>query len=207
MTNRLICGLAVCLVSGLALVGLQVSAYAQDAAAPESAKKTEPTTAVEKFTARKGLLLVKDIYTVGTAGGESAFGSLKIRQLVVYAPGAADAERVYGVRFERPAMGDYELDQVGFLDFDECKALLEALAFIRELATRMASETHEYTEVAYETRGGMRFGFYQSVEMTGPVSFVNVGGLRTVFTKTDGLAQVRALVEQAVDGLRDKGAK
>jgi len=192
-------------VGGILCVSVAQGQQQDVAAGP--AKKAEPSTAVEKFVARRGRLIVKDFYKVGVVEGKY-LGSLDIQLLVFSAPGAASQDKVFGVRFERPAVKDYESDETGFLDFDESSALLEALAFMETLAGRMSSEEHENTEVIYETRGGMRLGFVQSGrEQT---AFVGVGGPiggKHVFLTMGALNEVNKLLKQAVARLGKMGAK
>jgi len=199
---RIVCGLlfALCCTS---------SAYAQEAVSPpEAAKKPEPATAIEKFMARRGVLIVKDFYNVGMVSGQLGT-SLEIKMLILSsAGGPSAAQKIFGVRFSRPAAGRYESEEVSFLDFDECVALLDALGFMQNLAIKMAQEQHEYTEVIFVTRGGMRIGFYQEGREQSAFAKVGgpIGGKRCWLTM-DGLAEVKDLVQQAVTRLREMGAK
>jgi len=173
----------------------------------ETAKRPEPATAVEKFMARRGRLIIKDFYEVGTIRS-NLVGQLDVKLLVLSAPGATAAEKVFGVKFERPAVERYESEGASFLDFDETTAALDALVFMRNLGAKMAGEDHEYTEAIYETRGGMQIGFFQTDRKQ--TAFVEVGGPiggKPVFMDMDGLSDLENFLRQAVARLKDMGAK
>lgn len=161
----------------------------------EQGKKPEPSTQVEKFVSARGKLIIKDYYKLTTLIGN--FGeSLKLDLLVFSAPATANKDKVFGVRFEVPRKERFDLTAIGFLDFDEAKDLAETLGFMQKLASEMAEEDHENTEVIYETRGRMQFGFFQ------------VGKQQTAFVKIDAKnVFVTMLLFESIKTALDKGTE
>lgn len=191
------------------LLATTMAAYAAEA--PDQAAPEESPTTVERFMVQQGRILVKESHHTGTVGG---YQGAKLDIAAVKVSDAGTGETVYGVKFTRPGVEKYERDRVSFLDYDEAAAALEALIFIRTMAAKMATEQHERTEVVYETRGGLQFGY---IQMVGPELFpqvhhgvVSVGrriGRETILLLPDRLQHVEKHLRAALEHLRALGAK
>lgn len=58
--------------------------------------------------------------------------------------------------------------------FDEIAELIGAFDFIHSVANKMVGQQRDYTEVTYQTKDNLRFGFYQSDSEQ--QAFIDVGG-------------------------------
>jgi hypothetical protein len=184
--------------------------FAQDsepAAPPAIEKSREPTTTIEKFVARRGNIVIRDHYRQQRFSG--TLSGILVLDLAVYStPGAGAGNKVYGMRFLKPAPSSdrFPVDYVSFLDFDECQALSEALTYMLSLPTKTTGGSGEfdYTEVAYETRGRLRFGFeYREGKQ---IAFVEVGP-KVVTMKMETLADVSKAIQAGLVRLKEMGAK
>ncbi len=183
-----------------------LSGLLKKASAPEPTRPPEPpATKVEKFLARRGSIVVKEYAALGRTDGR--YGRLDLETSVVYAPGAEATEKIYGIRFTRPATEKYESDAISFLDYDECADAAAALRFMQKMAAEWASTQREYTEVEYTSRGRVTFGFYQ--KGTEQAAYAYVGGpigAKGVFMSADKLGELAKLVEGGVQRLAQMGA-
>jgi len=197
-------GLAlVMVVAGLAMVATagraQTAAPPTTAAPTETAKAPEPATAIERFMARRGTLLIIDHYSVGTIQRRvgNILATLEVRVVVATSPPLTD--KVYGVELRDrseilPRLFGFvpPLNTVGYMDMDEAKEALEAVRLILSLGTKMAGETHEDAQVVYQSSAGIRFGFIQRGRDQESTGLAYNWGI-------DGLAEFANLLQQAVD--------
>ena len=67
----------------------------------QSVAKDEPATRLEKFMARKNVLIIKDVYSVGTVPGQQG-NEVKVEAIVLSAVG--EVTKIYGLSLIRFAM-------------------------------------------------------------------------------------------------------
>jgi hypothetical protein len=150
-------------------------------------------------------VIVKDFYEIGTLEGEY-YARAKLTAVVVSQPATPD--KVFALKFERPATGQYEIDQTGVIDFDELVSLQDALDYMAKTANQLKSESRPYTEVVFQTRGGLQAGFWQKVnEQKAFVQLNNYGKDNLVAFPVEKLSAFRELVTQARSKLASQGAK
>ena len=133
---------------------------------PQSGREAEKSTKLETFLAKKGILIIKELYGLGEVGG--AYDSkVKIDAIVAYVPGKEDL-KIKGLRIE---VTDSRRSQTSLIDIDEAESLSKALQYMIDLAKRWKKTGRRYTEVIFSTKGGFKIGFYQSGDkQTGFVS-------------------------------------
>lgn len=199
----ILCVAAVCLGSCRAVLG-------QEAEQPPA----NPATAIERTLAQRGQLTVREFHDAGRID-TSAGVSVRIESVTVSVPspipsGDKSPMLVFGVKFHtvppdlsRPRPPS----RSGFLDFDECRSAVVALSAIGELAAAMAKESRDYTEVSYQSRGGVEFGFYQ--RHRAQTAFIRVGMPPfddSLSVEMAALPVLRNALAAAEDDLIKKGA-
>lgn len=194
---------------------------AKRAAEPAPANE-EPATRLEKFMARKNVLLIKDAFAVGTVPGQQGY-EVRVEALVVSAAG--EAAKVYGLSLIRLAgragAGERSIEAVRFVDFDEIAALQNALEYLAKVAGESAPEgsvtarpaapgeesgLSGSTEFSLQTRGGLKTGMLQiGRQQTGFIQFAATDN--TVVFGIGALSRFRNLVAQARSRLVALGAR
>jgi hypothetical protein len=194
------------LIVPLLLVATANVAKAQQAPATPAvqAKESEAQKSnIEKFIAARGVLLVKKYGTIGEIDGKF-LDKVKIKTLIISTPATSGTLPTYGVRFERPPVGKFESSEVGFIDFDESKGVVEAIKYMISLSETMKTENHENTEIHFNSRGEISVGFFQARgEQT---AIFKVDG-KSVFLEMKQLVVLQNLIESAISSLVKEGAK
>jgi hypothetical protein len=196
-----------------------------------NAAKDEPATKLEKFMARKNILIVKDAYSVGTVPGQQG-NEVKVEAVVVSAAG--EVTKIYGlsfIRFASRASGGERQnarEAISFVDFDEIASLQTALEYVSKLATEAGAEppvgarppalndsrvdengiANSSTEFSLLTRGGLKTGMLQlGRQQTGFIQFNSAAQDAAVFFGIGALGRLRNLVSQARARLVSLGAR
>jgi hypothetical protein len=191
-------------------------------------QRDEPATRVEKFLARKNVLLTKETYAIGSIPGQQG-AEVKVEALVLSAAG--EAAKVYGlslIRFSnRAGERQSQREVVGFIDFDEVTALQNALDAVVKAAeanseanaaaknpaandsrTEESQNSGPATEFSLTTRSGLKTGMLQiGRQQTGFVQFKVEAQDATVFFGTGALGRLRNLIAQARSKLLSLGAR
>lgn len=169
-----------------------------------AADQSEKTlTEYEAFAARKGILLIRDFYDIGSLSGSYA-GKVRIVALVLSVPGG---DETYAIRLEMPPVDKYNKTQIGVLDFDELESMVQSLDYMITLSERMRNENHEYREVDFITKAGIKIGFYQADQKQGSYLYVNnYASNGHIFFPVSKLPELRALLQQALEKLKALGA-
>jgi hypothetical protein len=195
---------------------------------PAGAAKDEPATRVEKFLARKNVLLIKESYTIGSLPAQQG-AEVKIEALVLSA--TSEAAKVYGLsvtRFSNRAGERQSLPEgVGFIDFDEVTALQTALDAIVKAAEQTSEAANggrsseataqangegaasgPATEYALTTRGGLTFGMLQLGRQQTAFLRLNLEAQdATAFFGIGALGRLRTLIAQSRSRLLSLGAR
>lgn len=191
--------------------------------------KEEPATKLEKFMARKNVLIIKDAFAVGTVPGQQG-NEVKVEALVLSAVG--EVTKVYGLSFIRLANRTSERqnagEAIGFIDFDELAGLQNALEYLAKVANDASAETgvggqppttndsrgeetavvNAATEFSLLTRGGLKSGMLRlGRQHTGFIQFNAATPDRAVFFGIGALGRFRNLVSQARTKLLALGAR
>lgn len=172
---------------------------------PADKEKTseEKSTNVGRFLARRGVLMVKEMREMTAVKGDFG-GRIEISSIILSSAPSNAGDVQFGVRLEQ---FDDEGDSQGsgFLDFDELSELIGALDFIAGVASKMLHEQRDYTEVTYQTKDNLKFGFYQ---MEGDQrAFANIDSYRgMMFLSLNRLQSLKKSIEAAKIYLVSRGA-
>ena len=194
---------------------------------PNGAKE-EPATKLEKFLARKNVLIIKDTFAIGSVPGQQG-AEVKIEVLVLSAAG--EASKIYGLSLRRFAnrtnAGERQNlnEAISFIDFDEMASLQNALEQMVKAANDLSGETNaaarpnaaneaenealnSSTEFSLTTRGGLKTGMLQvGRQQTGFVHFSVASQDAAVFFGIGALGRLRNLIAQARAKLTALGAR
>lgn len=199
------------------------TSFAQTPRSQPKPEKEEPGTKFEKLLLRKGIVLVKQFYDIG-----SIQGMYNSRMKLVAATVMASSEigKVYALRFDKPASGEYKNDQSGVIDFDEMVSLEAALERMISLSseikdqvkgqpptmpsmseTMQAEPAGNHLEVVFSTRGGVHAGFFQSgTQLVGFIAVNEYSSDSTVYLPIDQLGFLKSLISKAKEKLVSLGA-
>lgn len=166
--------------------------------------KEEPPTAVGKFLAKRGLLVIKQFREIGKI--ECNYGTtLVVSTLVLAVAKGSTGEQTFGLKFEHESQDG--LQESCLVDFDELKELLLAIKHLISLSDKTETEEFDYTEFEYQTKDFLRVGFYQEpkgrqqaffdVSPGGSMMFIGFGDLRRIFE----------LIKRGREYLIEKGAR
>jgi hypothetical protein len=196
-----------------------------------SAAKDEPATRLEKFMARKSVLIIKEAYAVGTVPGQQGT-EVKVEAIVLSAVG--EVTKIYGLCFirfaNRAGAGERQnaKEAISFVDFDEIASLQNALEYVAKIANDASADSavgarapaandgraeetaaaSSATEFSLLTRGGLRTGMLQlGRQQTGFIQFNSAAQDAAVFFGIGGVGRFRNLVSQARAKLVALGAR
>lgn len=160
-------------------------------------------TQLEAFLARRGTLVIKEFYDLGTITG--LYGAeVNFVAVVIYEPGR-EAQRVKGLKIESTSGGRYEKSETCFLDEEELRDLSAAIQYMLDLAAEWQTDSREYTEVIYTTEGNFNIGFFQrGTEQTGFASCGSISRAICFFGQLQDLNRVKNLIGEAQELLAGK---
>jgi len=155
-----------------------------------------------RVVAQKGLLTVREARALGGLHDDHGH-TLTIHGVVFTIIKRSRPAVSHGVELERT---DEEGDSTSaFLDFDELDELIASFDFIFTASTRMKTEDRGSTEVAYATRDGVRFGFFQTANRR-QQAFISLDGRSHLFLAVERLNEFRTALQAARDYLANAGA-
>lgn len=167
--------------------------------AAEVEKPKEPATKIEAFLSKKGEVIIKNYYEVG-----SHFypGNITLKAIVIYKPGQ-EAQKTRGMKIEVLEAGRLERSNTSFLDIDEVESLQKALVYLESAAEKM-SNAEDNTEVIYSTKGDFAIGFFKTKDAYKGFASSGIIGRTTVFFPIEEFKTVRGSVEKGLQILRQK---
>jgi hypothetical protein len=174
--------------------------HAQTRSTAAAKQKDQPSTALEAFLGKRGTMMIKDSYSLGSIRGT---GGVTMDALVIYQPNSTT--KIKGLRAEVTESGELERSNTSFIDYDELESLSQALAYMSNLSTKWKGQQHDpYTEVIYTSKGEFEVGFYQ--QGTKSRAFCRSGdiGSTDAFLDLGDLPRMKALVDQAITLLKTK---
>lgn len=196
------------------------------AAGGASDNRDEPATRLEKFLARKNILVIKEVATVGMIPGQQG-AEVKIEALRLSVVG--EAAKAYGLSFTRSAQranaGERQglKEAVCFVDFDELGSLQSALDAIVKAANETSAtgdagtsaaasgdgaQGVSATEFVLNTRGGLRVGMLRAGrQQTGFIQIGEPSSEASIYFGIGALGRLRNLVAQARGNLVTLGAR
>ena len=188
-------------VSACTVSALLVGAVAAAQPTPCPCTPPPPPTAIEAALGAHETVTVKTYYDIGLIGRPAA-PAVEVSAVTVQFP-QEHGRVVKGVRVRVALRGEGQSPPVEtFVDFEECNALLTALAAVLDQADAWKLKALDRTEVSYTTRGGLAVGFLQG---PGPQrGFVATdAGKSAVTLPFDALGQLKDLIAAAVARLAE----
>lgn len=169
----------------------------------DAAQEEKATTKLEAFLAKKGEIIIKEFYAVGSTQG--IYGTItKITALIIYKPGLKQ-EATKGLRIEMKKTGRYEKEAKAFLDIEEVESLSKAIVYMMDLAGEWTNTNREYTEVIFATTGDFNIGFYQKEAKQS--AFFRAGRINEVtafMPEVISLLNIKDIVDKGLELLRTK---
>lgn len=167
-------------------------------------KPKEPTTKLETFLAKKGMLIVKEFNELGKVG-VGGTGKISVNALVAYRPGE-ESQRVRGLIIEvtEPTTSVYARSNTSFVDPDEIEDLSKAIAYMVDLSEKWKNIDKEYSEVIFFTKGDFRIGFYQKGTKQRVVASSGYIGKRACELSMEHLTSIKAFVDNGAEVLKGK---
>lgn len=166
-------------------------------------KTKEPATKLEAFLAKKGKLIVKDLYKLGEVAGR--YGSdIEFKALVIYEPGQ-EGQRIRGLKIEITEGGTYERSNTSFLDLEEIESLSRAIEYMVSLSAKWKGINKEYTEIVFATKGDFNIGFCQKeAEQVAFSSIGYIGEASCLFSSMQDLNSVKVIADKGLKLLSEK---
>jgi hypothetical protein len=154
----------------------------------------EPATKLEQFLAKKGKLIIKDLYEAGVLNGQ--YGTkITVKALMIYEPGK-EADKLRGLRIEVFEGGRLERSDTSFLDMDEVESLSQAITYMIGLLEKWQGKSREYTEVIFSTKGDFEIGFYQEGAEVTSFSKSGIIGAAICYFQTNDLSNLKAIIDK-----------
>lgn len=174
-----------------------------------------PSTKLESFLAKRGLIFIRDIFSAGkverkktdTIGGRDFTTTeywVYIAALAVYEPGHENS-KIKGLQCSVVDFrGRGSSSNVSFLDLDEAESLSVALQYLIDLAAKWKGQDVGEKEVFFVTKDDFKIGFSQekSGEPRFFVSSGRIGATSLALSSVDELSQLKKLVDSGVDWLK-----
>lgn len=177
----------------LALCAFTATAQ-ENTAAPEAAKLAAPSTKLEAFSSRTGIVLIKGFTTVGVLNGMGRV-SIDARE---FRDASNPKMAQYGVAFEVKESSRLERENTSYVDEDELDTLLKGLDYISKIDRGVT--TLGNFEAQYRTKGDFSMTVFSNSR--GEISFaVSSGriGKTTAYLKLADAEQIKLLLLQAKD--------
>jgi hypothetical protein len=154
--------------------------------------KNLPSTKLEAFSARTGIVMIKGFSTVGVVNGMGKV-SVDARE---FRDASNPKSAQYGVAFEVKESGRLERENTSFIDEDEIDSLIRGLDYISKIQKTVT--TLDNFEAQYRTKGDLSFTVFSGGrgEISLAVSSGRIGKT-TAFLKLADAEQIRSLLADA----------
>jgi hypothetical protein len=161
-------------------------------------------TKLQEFLSKKGTLIVKDFYSLGSLKGIYT-SKMEFNAVIFYEPGKEE-NRIKGLKIEVTQPKSYgESSESTFLDMEELESLSDALKYMSSLNEKWKDQPKEYTEVIFETKGNFSSGFYKQKNEVHAFAKAGYGsGANCFFKATDDLLRVKSKIDDGIKLLKEK---
>jgi len=170
-----------------------LTASAQDApTAQAEASKATPSTKLEAFSARTGIVVVKAYSTLGVVNGLGRV-SVDARE---FRDASNPKQAQYGVAFEVKETGRIERENTSFVDEDEIDSLIRGLEYISKIDKSITTLSN--FEAQFRTKGDLSMTVFSG--RGGEISLAVASGRigkTNAFLKLGDAEQIKQLLVQA----------
>lgn len=171
------------------------------AQAKEEEKPKEPPTKLEAFLAKKGKLIVKDEYNVGTL---KKLGTVEFSAIVLYEPGM-ESQRIKGMFVKIKESGSVERKRTSFLDLEEIESMSKAITYMADLAEKWKGQTREaYTDVTFSAKGDFQIGFYHAGTKRSVFMYAGYALQTSAFMGVEDFPEIKAILDRGLSLLKQK---
>lgn len=160
-------------------------------------------TNVERFLARRGLLVIKESREIGRQLCD-AMTWISVETLILSIAKETSGDITYGVRFAREVNFTHLGDAL--LDFGELPEFIEAIDFIIAAASRVVEQHTDQIELRYLTNGGIGIGFEQIEGKKYAYLDLPGGAGKANLSLDHNFPELKKLVESAYRHLVTRGA-
>lgn len=178
---------------GFVLATLCLTSLAQDTStASTDANKVVPSTKLEAFSARTGIVVIKAYSTLGVVNGLGRV-SIDARE---FRDASNPKQAQYGVAFEVKESGRLERENTSFVDEDEIDSLIRGLEYISKIDKNVTTLTN--FEAQFRTKGELSMTVFSG--RGGEISLAIASGRigkTNAFLKLSDAEQIKQFLVQA----------
>lgn len=188
------------LTSFVLLAVIITPAVAQSQTTDPSAEQRAPTTKIEAFSAKTGVVIIKGFSTVGRISGQGGV-SVEARE---FRDASSPSTGVYGIAIEVKESSRLERESRSFVDQDEIDSLVSGIDYISKISKSIT--IMKDFEAEYRTRG--HFSITVFSDSRGGLSLAVASGRigrTSAYLKLSDLDQLKALILEAKKAI--EGAK
>jgi hypothetical protein len=163
---------------------------AAQTAAPQPA--ATPSTKLESFSSKTGIVIIKGFTTVGKAKGRGVV-TVEARE---FRDGTSPQQGAYGVAIEVKESGRLERESRSFIDYDEIDSLVKGIDYIAKIG-KSVTQFNDF-EAQYRTKGDFSITVFS--DSSGGLSLsVDSGriGRTSAFLEMSELSNLKALILEA----------
>jgi hypothetical protein len=188
------------------LAALATPAVAQQQAAdPAAQQRADPSTKIEAFSAKTGVVMIKGFSTVGQVRGQGIV-SVDARE---FRDASSPKTGVYGVAIEVKESGRLERASRSFIDQDEIDSLVSGINYISKISKSVT--IMKDFEAQYRTKGDFSITVFSDSSTVFSDSSVGLGvavasgriGKTSAFLKLGDLDQLKVLILEAKKAIEE----
>jgi hypothetical protein len=173
----------------------------QQAADPAAQQRADPSTKIEAFSAKTGVVMIKGFSTVGQVRGQGIV-SVDARE---FRDASSPKTGVYGVAIEVKESGRLERASRSFIDQDEIDSLVSGINYISKISKSVT--IMKDFEAQYRTKGDFSITVFS--DSSGGLSVAVASGRigkTSAFLKLGDLDQLKALILEAKKAIEEAKA-
>jgi len=173
----------------------------QQAVDPAAQQRAAPSTQIEAFSAKTGVVMVKGFSTIGRIRGQGIV-SVDARE---FRDASSPKTGVYGIAIEIKEPGRLERESRSFIDQDEIDSLVSGVDYISKISKSVT--IMKDFEAEYRTKGDFSITVFSN--STGGLSLAIASGRvgkTSAFLKLGDLDQLKALILEAKKAIEEAKA-
>ena len=186
------------IIALLAVLATPAVAQQQQAVDPAVQQRTSPSTKIEAFSAKTGVVMIKGFSTVGRVSGRGIV-SVDARE---FRDASSPKTGVYGVAIEVKESGRLEREARSFIDQDEIDSLVSGIDYISKISKSVT--VMKDFEAEYRTKGDFSITVFS--DAGGGLSLAVASGRigkTSAFLKLGDLDQLKALILEAKKAIEE----
>lgn len=167
--------------------------FSQTAETPKPA----PSTKLEAFSGRTGIVAVKGFTELGVISGIGGKVEIDVRE---FRDASNPKSTIYGASFQVKEIGRLERENTSFIDEDEMDGLLKGLDYIQGIKRDVTTLSN--FEASYRTKGDLSFTvFSQNDGSIGLAVSSGRIGKTSVYLKLTDIERIRNLLSDAKNAI------